>query len=100
MRMAHPARQLHDTSRSEESMFGEPVDPGQGLAPATPHRPLPSNLPLMLNARDLAASDLRYVSVPGEAAAPQPAKRKENARGGAVLRGIKDLQQLQKQTIA
>lgn len=63
---------------------------------------LPPTLPLMLNARDLAPpGDLRFVDVPAKAAPEKPLLKKEPlTRGGAVLRGLKDLQQLQKQTIA
>lgn len=84
--MANPARALPAES-----------PPPSELARA---EALPPTLPLMLNVKDLAAAEsLRFVDVP--AAAPAPSKKKEPARGeAAVLRGIKDLQQLQKQTIA
>ncbi len=63
---------------------------------------LPPTLPLMLNVRDLAPhppTDLRLVDVPAPEK-PAPPLKKEPTKGGAVLRGLKDLQQLQKQTIA
>jgi hypothetical protein len=60
--------------------------------------------PLVLSARDLAPSpsDLRFVDVPvATKAKPVLALKKEpNTKGRAVLRGLKDLQQLQKQTLA
>ena len=49
----------------------------------------------------MSPSGLRFVDVPAKVKPAPPALKKEpNTKGGAVLRGIKDLQQLQKQTIA
>ena len=101
--MALPARPLNDSNRSDESMFGESLEPdmhSSALLKPT-QRALPPNLPILLNVKDLAAAaDLRDVPVPAQPVAPATPARKETPRGGAVLRGIKDLQQLQKQTIA
>jgi hypothetical protein len=71
---------------------------------------LPSSLPLLLNANDLlpsaplATDTHRFLDTPATPStpvAPAPAKKKAPTHGtAAVLRGIKDLQQLQQQTIA
>jgi hypothetical protein len=80
--VADPARSLPDPQRPAE-------DPGSGLVPLPPASlpaPAPANAPL------------KYVD--------EPARKSRDGRPGAlrkdaaVVRGIKDLQQLQKQTIA
>ena len=90
--MAHPARPME-----------QPEDSGaSALAPV----PLPPGLPVVLNVRDLVASELRYVDAPAgpaqnaDAPGALATKNKKESTAGAVLRGIKDLQDLQKQTIA
>ena len=98
--LTEPARPLQDL----------PDQPGGDSALITGNRrsridnrlALPPSLPLMLNARELMPrSDLRFVDVPAKEKAAAASPQKEpHAKGGAVLRGLKDLQQLQKQTIA
>jgi hypothetical protein len=99
---------------------GDAVDAHPHPAPAAPRLPagpLPG-LPVMLNAHDLsptlpspmplrpADGGLKFIDVTGADAPAKPAglggrKRPARAgRGADVLRGIQDLQQLQKQTIA
>ena len=92
--MAETARPLQD--------LPEPDKTGGGAIRRVPSH-VPANLPIILNDQQLAAqesaglanSSLRYVQPPTPAA-EKKASRKDNG----VLRGIKDLQQLQKQTIA
>jgi hypothetical protein len=98
--MAHPARALQEPD-------GQPVvgsaPPPKAIKPKSESAlALPPSLPLILNARDMVlASDLRFVDVPATAPAPAPiSPKKDRVRGTAVLRGLKELQQLQKQTIA
>ena len=95
--MAHPARVMPEND-PEGMGAGE-----AGIVPVGPNK-LPPSLPVVLNARELAATELRYVDVPAVPAAPVPPARpllkKKRRREAAVLQGLADLQQLQKQTIA
>src|SRR5262245_9385304 len=87
--MAFPARPLLESGAEEPNVI-----------PAAPR--LPPSLPVLLNVRDLAHSELRYVDAQATPVVP-PAMGGAGSgkkREGDVLRGIKDLQQLQKQTIA
>src|SRR3954447_9963435 len=63
---------------------------------------LPPSLPLIFNARDLApANDRRFIDVaPTAPASPAKPKKDPKTRGTAVLRGLKELRHLQKQTSA
>jgi tetratricopeptide (TPR) repeat protein len=103
--LTEPARSLHD-STEQPDVDSAPTIKNQksGGGGKTENRlALPPSLPLVLNARDLipSPSDLRFVDVPAKEKPASAALKKEpNTKGGAVLRGIKDLQQLQKQTIA
>jgi len=91
--MAHPARPIEPQEDSAASAALSPV-------------PLPPGLPVVLNVRDLVASDLRYVDASAapvqnaDTPGPLANKNKKESMAGAVLRGIKDLQDLQRQTIA
>lgn len=91
--MAHPARPIEPPEDSGASAALSPI-------------PLPPGLPVILNVRELVASDLRYVDASATAADAPAAetglarKNKKETLGEGVLRGIKDLQDLQKQTIA
>lgn len=89
---------------------GSPAPGSRNPRAKAEHRlALPPALPLILNARDLLppetmrpAGDLRLAQVPAQGSEnkTQLLKKEANTKGSAVLRGIKDLQQLQKQTIA
>ncbi len=97
--MAHPARPFPNP---EEEASRAPENPAS-LARFHPHT-LPPTLPLVLNVNDVvpqASQELRLVPPP----VPQPVPerkplRRRRKKEPDVLRGIKDLQQLQKQTIA
>ncbi len=94
--MANPARSMPELPESSGAR----------------NSPLPPNLPVLVNARDftLPAAHpaipnehaLRFIDATALPAKSQPNAlgRKKKESGSAVLRGIKDLQQLQKQTIA
>ena len=97
--MAQPAPTRPDSD-------GLPVaDPARRVAPPPKRESslvLPPSLPLIFDARDLApANDPRFVdAIPAAPAAPVVPKKDPPPRGTAMLRGLKELQQLQKQTIA
>ena len=79
--------------------------PVVGDAPSSTPKPknesalsLPPSRPSTLSLRE---SDPRFVdAIPAAPAAPSSPQETTSARDGAVLRGLKDLQQLQKQTLA
>ncbi|MGN6367176.1 MAG: hypothetical protein ACTHN5_02835 [Phycisphaerae bacterium] len=88
--MAETARPLQD--------LPEPEKPGA-------LRRVPASLPAIINAQQLAnagdnAAALRYVPPVVESAEAPAKPAKASRKDNGVLRGIKDLQQLQKQTIA
>lgn len=96
--MAQPARSVQnpDETSAMESARGAPPPHNESAIV------LPPSLPLILNVRDLAlANDPRFVdAITAAPAAPVPLKKTPPARGGEILRGLKELQHLQKQTIA
>ncbi len=92
--MAHPARPMESPGESGT---------GENLPAALSHQP--ASLPSPLNIRELMASDLRYVDATAETAAENAAQpgglaKKDESVGGAVLRGIQELQDLQQRTIS
>jgi hypothetical protein len=95
----------HDPPRPTLDADSAPVTSRPARNPKVDNRLAPSPaLSLTLSARDLAPSpaDLRFVDVPlsDKSKPTPPLKKQPNTKGGAVLRGLKDMQQLQKQTIA
>lgn len=97
--MAHPARPIPN-SEEETANTGQNTS---SLAQYHPHT-LPPTLPLVLNAHEIAPQplqELRLVPPPvPQPVAPRKLIKKRRKKEADVLRGIKDLQQLQKQTIA
>ncbi len=91
----------------EDANMATPARSMPELPESSSHSPLPSNLPVLVNARDFTLPAitnehaLRFIDATAASAPASPrALGRKKESGGAVLRGIKDLQQLQKQTIA
>ena len=90
------ARVMEDANMAEPARTPQPTGSNETNSHAL--RKLPPALPIMMNVQSLAnlpegnaGAGLRYVD---------GSKGKGNQKGNGVLRGIKDLQQLQRQTIA